>query len=135
MRQNGNEAVFLLNSWKEIAEYLGRGVRTVQRWEHELGLPVHRIGNGRRSPVYATISELKFWMNTSEATRGHFPKDNGTDKMALVTIPHSKPLEHSRRLLLEARDLAKKIAEASVRQRQQAEDLYTRVLQMRERVK
>jgi len=42
-----------LNSWKEIATYLSRGVRTVQRWERELKLPVHRIGKGKRSPVYA----------------------------------------------------------------------------------
>ena len=32
----------LLNSWKEIADYLGRGVRTAQRWEVELHLPVRR---------------------------------------------------------------------------------------------
>jgi hypothetical protein len=32
-----------LDSWKEIASYLGRGVRTVQRWECEEGLPVHRL--------------------------------------------------------------------------------------------
>ena len=31
-----------LNTWKEIATYMGRGVRTVQRWERELGLPVRR---------------------------------------------------------------------------------------------
>src|ERR1041385_1511743 len=32
-----------LDSWKAIAAYLGRGVRTVQRWEREEGLPVHRL--------------------------------------------------------------------------------------------
>ena len=31
-----------LDSWKEIAAYLRRSVRTVQRWEREEGLPVHR---------------------------------------------------------------------------------------------
>jgi hypothetical protein len=30
-----------LNSWKEVAAYLRRDVRTVQRWEFE-GLPVYR---------------------------------------------------------------------------------------------
>jgi hypothetical protein len=30
----------LLNGWKEIAGFFGRGVRTVQRWEQQLGLPV-----------------------------------------------------------------------------------------------
>ncbi|PYT73396.1 MAG: hypothetical protein DMG42_12615 [Acidobacteria bacterium] len=32
----------LLDSWKEIAAYLDREVRTVQRWEKKEGLPVHR---------------------------------------------------------------------------------------------
>ena len=51
-----------LNSWKEISLYLDRGVRTVQRWERELGLPVHRIGRGPRSPVHAFPSELQAWL-------------------------------------------------------------------------
>jgi len=41
---------------------MGRGVRTVQRWESELGLPVHRVGRGPRSPVHAFTSELSAWM-------------------------------------------------------------------------
>ncbi len=32
----------LLDSWKKIAAYLDREVRTVQRWEKKEGLPVHR---------------------------------------------------------------------------------------------
>ena len=31
-----------LDSWKEIATFLNRGVRTVQRWEATEGLPVRR---------------------------------------------------------------------------------------------
>jgi hypothetical protein len=51
-----------LNSWKEIACYLGRGVRTVQRWEAELNLPVHRMGASERSPVFAFRAELDAWL-------------------------------------------------------------------------
>ena len=51
-----------LNSWKEIAVYLGRGVRTTQRWEQELRLPIHRIRPTRHSPVFAYISELDEWI-------------------------------------------------------------------------
>ena len=32
-----------LESWKEIATYLGRDVTTVRRWERREGLPVHRL--------------------------------------------------------------------------------------------
>jgi hypothetical protein len=59
-----------LNSWKEIAAYLGRGVRTVQRWERDLGLPVHRRNDGLRSPVFATTVELDQWMRRSTGRRG-----------------------------------------------------------------
>jgi hypothetical protein len=52
----------ILNSWKEIASYVGRGIRTVQRWERELGLPVRRPRGHLRSPVVAIPSELDDWL-------------------------------------------------------------------------
>jgi hypothetical protein len=51
-----------LQGWKEIACELNRGVRTVQRWERELGLPVRRIRNGLNSPVFAFKNELHAWL-------------------------------------------------------------------------
>ena len=51
----------LLNGWKEIADHLGRGVRTVQRWER-LGLPVRRPNRKNRSAVCAFGEELDDWM-------------------------------------------------------------------------
>ena len=50
-----------LDSWKEIASFLGRGVRTVQRWEREEGLPVHRLDHTKRGSVYASPPELTVW--------------------------------------------------------------------------
>src|ERR1044071_4070923 len=50
----------ILTSWKEIASYIGRGVRTVQRWERQLGLPVRR--KARRSTVTALSSEIDAWI-------------------------------------------------------------------------
>jgi hypothetical protein len=60
-----NEEV--LNSWKEIAAYLGRGVRTVQRWEQELGLPVRRPRGKSRSAVIAFKPELDKWLHHAPA--------------------------------------------------------------------
>jgi hypothetical protein len=51
-----------LSSWKEIASYLGRGVRTVQRWHSQLLLPVHRVKGRTPSPVFAFKLELDYWM-------------------------------------------------------------------------
>ena len=50
-----------LNSWKEIATHLGCSVRTVQRWEQEFGLPVHRRKRARGETVLAFKSELDAW--------------------------------------------------------------------------
>ena len=52
----------LLNGWKEIAQYLGRGVRTVQRWETELALPVRRPRGRSRSAVLAFTADLDAWL-------------------------------------------------------------------------
>jgi hypothetical protein len=50
-----------LDSWKEIAAYLTRGVRTVRRWEREEGLPVHRHVHRVLGSVYAYKSEIEAW--------------------------------------------------------------------------
>jgi hypothetical protein len=54
-----------LDSWKEIAAYLRKGLRTVQRWERTEGLPVRRLGQGS---VFAYNSELDAWWRTHSHT-------------------------------------------------------------------
>ncbi len=61
--RRGGEAGQLLNSWKEIAAYLGRGVRTVQRWERDLRLPVRRPKGHERGAVIAFAEELDAWLH------------------------------------------------------------------------
>ena len=60
----------ILNSWKEIARYLGRGVRTVQRWEYQFGMPVHRPAGKDRSAVLALASELDRWLQRTPIQSG-----------------------------------------------------------------
>src|SRR5262249_58774177 len=55
-----------LDSWKEIAAYLGREVRTVQRWEKQEALPVHRHHHYKLGSVYAYRSELEAWIKQRE---------------------------------------------------------------------
>lgn len=50
-----------LTSWKEIAQHLGKGVRTVQRWERE-GLPVRRPKGGQKGRVLAFPEEIDKWV-------------------------------------------------------------------------
>ncbi len=49
------------DSWKEVASYLKKSVRTVQRWEKEEGLPVHRHQHLSSGSVYAFREELDQW--------------------------------------------------------------------------
>ncbi len=50
-----------LQSWKEIAAYLGRNESTARRWERLEDLPVCRHRTAGHSSVYAYPSELEAW--------------------------------------------------------------------------
>ncbi|HEY4579817.1 MAG TPA: hypothetical protein VIG89_02165, partial [Candidatus Acidoferrales bacterium] len=56
-----------LESWKEIAAYLKRSVRTVQQWEKKEGLPVHRHLHDTLGTVYAYRAELDVWWRNGHA--------------------------------------------------------------------
>ncbi len=55
----------VLNSWQEIAAYVGKGLRTVQRWEREIDFPVHRTGKEGRNVIGYT-DEINKWMQRSQ---------------------------------------------------------------------
>src|SRR5947209_4948376 len=61
-QNGGGQNAGILNSWKEISAYIGRGVRTVQRWEREFGLPVRRPGGHIRGSVIALRGEIDAWL-------------------------------------------------------------------------
>lgn len=65
----------VLTSWKEIAAFFNREVRTVQRWEKEEGLPVHRHLHRRQSSVYAYPEELQSWWREQGARLAEQPAD------------------------------------------------------------
>lgn len=51
-----------LNSWKEIADYVGKDVRTAMRWAKSDGLPVRRVAGGRGRSVFAFTGEIDIWL-------------------------------------------------------------------------
>ena len=59
--QETSSRLEIFSGWKEIANYLGKGVRTVQRYERRLGLPIHRLAGASAGSVIATKSELDGW--------------------------------------------------------------------------
>lgn len=71
-----------LDSWKMIAEYLGRDVRTVTRWAASRGLPVHRVPGGKRQSVFAYSSEIDEWLVDERS-----PKPNNSESPAYTKVP------------------------------------------------
>ena len=72
-----------LDSWKEIAAYLRREVRTVQLWEKREGLPVHRHFHRRLGTVFALRSEIENWKRQVSRARG--------DRQTASPVPSNPP--------------------------------------------
>lgn len=75
-----------LDSWKEIAQYLGRDVRTVIRWE-ERGLPVHRVPGGKSSRVFAFTGELDAWLAKGPTNGSTVPQPDPVRLSSIDSIP------------------------------------------------
>lgn len=73
-----NPETSVLTTWKEVARYMGKGVRTVQRWERDYGLPVRRPpGTRNRRAVLALTTDLDAWvaLSCSRLRQGLPPED------------------------------------------------------------
>lgn len=57
----------ILSGWKDIANHLRKGVRTVQRYEREAGLPIRRLTRKSRGAVTATNIDLDGWVSDRPA--------------------------------------------------------------------
>jgi PAS domain-containing protein len=60
----------VLGSWKEVAAFMHRSVRTVQRWERDRGLPVYHLP-GKRAGVYAYVDEVTAWLRSAATLHDH----------------------------------------------------------------
>ena len=75
LSQSGRASTDRLDSWKEIASYLRREVRTVQLWEKKEGLPVHRHFHKRLGSVFAYRSEIDAWQRRASHPNQEIPAD------------------------------------------------------------
>jgi len=75
-----------LETWGEIAAYLGREIRTVQRWEKSLGLPIRRLGgfSDKQSRVFAFKHDLDTWWQDHETVGNAV---SAADETAAVPTP------------------------------------------------
>jgi len=93
----------LLGSWKEIAAYLGKGVRTVQRWEHEFGLPVSRPKKALKGVVFSSTDKLDRWLVTKweQLPRGkELPANTGSPSALAASIRDFRRLRRANRQLM-----------------------------------
>lgn len=89
--------VVALSCWKDIATYLGKGVRTVQRWEQEFGLPIRRPnGSSHKSPVVADSRDLDAWLKSRWSLRGPKAEENGASRNVEDTASHTQLLQDMR---------------------------------------
>ncbi|MBZ5629289.1 MAG: hypothetical protein LAO06_10545 [Acidobacteriia bacterium] len=109
----------VLNSWKEIAGYLDRGVRTVQRWEHDLNLPVHRPKGKDRSAVLAFPAELDGWLVNTPVRNGGY---------VAVRVPAPELAQRARDLRMRSRLLVGNVHQSAESQQAKTEKL-TKTLQ------
>ena len=88
-----------LETWGEIASYLGREIRTVQRWEKTMGLPVRRLvaGPDKLSRVFALKSELDTWWQEHETK---LPDESAPSNPAVIVPPPFPQPKIRRRVLL-----------------------------------
>ncbi len=117
----------VLNSWKGIAAYLQCGVRTAQRWERDLGLPVYRPRPGQRGPVCAFPAELQIWLRHSKLDGENAPGDVGHGHA-------NSPLKASRELTRQSSQLVQQAAANSRLQQQRAARLLSTVQELRARI-
>lgn len=75
LRSNGDSEPpeSALSSWKEIAQFLGVSVRTAQLWEKSKGLPISRLGTGKRARIMGSPAKIRDWLNSFESQSAEDP--------------------------------------------------------------
>lgn len=86
-----NEQPRRLDSWKEIADYLGRDVRTAMRWAKSQQLPVRRVGGHGRS-VFAFTNEIDAWLAGNPSASAGKPDPAAVTESLPVEIEPAVPL-------------------------------------------
>jgi hypothetical protein len=119
-----------LTCWKDIAHYFGKGVRTVQRWEREFGLPVRRpqgaLRNSAKSPVIANPRDLDAWLQARWALR---PAKEDNEAPRAIS---GSPRESLELRLRQSRELRHKMKAMQEEHRELVRDLTLTVRSLRQ---
>jgi len=129
----------ILNGWKQISHHIDRGVRTAQRWEALLGMPVHRPALKDRSAVVAFSDELESWLsrtspdvrNQCVATDDQATNGNGERNESLL-----RALDNMSTLLRQSCDLLSQVQtlQEQLRRSRKSRRVVSRTIASRTRV-
>jgi len=86
MASNGKKEN-ILTSWKEIAVYLDRDVRTCVRWEKRYGLPVRRLEKDSKAKVFAYKDEIDSWLAGRTSSKTPDPDVGGRGRLFVRAFP------------------------------------------------
>jgi|GEM_PF-3456519 len=77
-----------LESWKAIANYVDKSVRTVRRWEEQEGLPIHRQLHQSGARIFAFQHEIDQWLVSRTKTNSvSVFESSSTQRIKLILIP------------------------------------------------
>jgi hypothetical protein len=76
-----------LESWKDIAAYFQRSVRTVQRWEVFENMPVHRHRHASGGSAFAYAHELDAWRDGRSQRRRAVSKATLVHTETIADLP------------------------------------------------
>jgi len=120
----------LLHSWKEISNYTGRGVRTIQRYEVKFGFPVHRPAGKDRSAVLAFSDEIDAWLSHAPTRPSLNSEGHTSGKQHLIETERYHALTIKAKT---TRQRAEKVFESSVRQAKRVAELVHRAEELQAR--
>jgi hypothetical protein len=115
----------ILTSWKDIARYTGKSVRTLQRWEQELAFPIRRPGYPERNVVIAMSGEIDAWVWSETARRNaqttnfdevqtrvaEVQKDSNELLQQVLSLPERSDDETLRKRIHSLQGVVKRLAE------------------------
>ena len=84
-----------LDSWQEIAAYLNRDLRTLQRWEKSANLPIRRLNGPGMRAVFAYTADLDEWLRQQSPSPADVPRD--AQPIALVSTTSTPPANRASR--------------------------------------
>jgi hypothetical protein len=93
-----------LSGWKNIANYLGKGVRTAQRYERKLALAVRRPASKTTGSVVAVKYELDAWVAS------HLSMLSIRVSLKNRTAELNEIASHTKKLMLEIRAFRERLS-------------------------